>query len=224
MAAGGTKAPSGLPGIGRMTSAVCTLFEGDYHYGLGALANSLYVHGFRGTIYAGYRGPLPPWIIGTKEFEGFTEFSPADRLTLRFIPISTQIHLTNYKPDFMLEVWEKHGQKVEALFYFDPYITIKCRWPFFEKWVEAGVVVCQDVNGSMADNHPIRHAWRKFLQQCGLEFRNCFDNYFNGGFVGLCAGNRIFLNDWVRAQCFMKKCGTDFQSLGGRQDISFRVP
>jgi hypothetical protein len=197
-----------------MISAICTLFEGDYHYGVGALANSLFAHGYRGTIYAGYRGPLPPWVFGAKTSEGFTEFSPADGLALRFIPLATKIHLTNYKPDFMLEIWEKHCQQAGMLFYFDPDITIKCRWKFFEEWVAAGVAVCQDINPSMADNHPIRHAWRKLLKPGGLEFRNRFENYFNGGFVGLCADDRIFLNDWQRVQSMMQECGVDFQSLG----------
>lgn len=197
-----------------MTSAICTLFEKDYHYGVGALANSLCAHGFRGTIYAGYRGALPPWITGAKASTGWTEFSPTDGLTLRFIPLTTTLHLTNYKPDFMLELWEKHCPDADALFYFDPDIIIKCRWPFFEEWTEAGVALCQDVNGSMPDNHPIRHAWRKLLQPCGLEFRNHFDNYFNCGFVGLGARDRRFLNDWQRVQSLMLKCGADFQSIG----------
>jgi hypothetical protein len=96
-----------------MNSAVCTLFEGDYHYGVGALANSLYACGFRGKIYAGYRGPLPPWVAAPKELNGFTEFHEVEGLTLCFIPLTTNIHFANYKPDFMLEVWEKYCPEAE---------------------------------------------------------------------------------------------------------------
>lgn len=197
-----------------MTSAICTLFEGDYHYGVGALVNSLYAHGFRGTIYAGFRGPLPPWAASAKKLDDFTEFCAAKGLTLRFIPLATKLHLTNYKPDFMLEVWEKHCPQAASLFYFDPDITIKCRWTFFEEWIDAGVAVCQDINPSMGDNHPIRHAWRKLLVPLGLEFQNHYEIYFNGGFVGLRQSARDFLKEWKKVQSLMAKCGTDFQSLG----------
>ena len=179
-----------------MKAAICTLFEGDYHYGVGALANSLYAHGFRGTIYAGHCGPLPPWVSEAKKFDAFAEFSPVEGLALRFIPLTTKIHLTNYKPDFMLEVWEKHCPQAGSLSYFDPDIIIKCRWAFFEEWVRAGVAVCADVNPSMPANHPIRHAWKQFFKPRGIEFRRELETYFNGGFVGVSNDHRGFLILW----------------------------
>src|SRR5437016_5075011 len=145
-----------------MTSAICTLFEGNYHFGLGALTNSLYKEGFRGVIYSGYRGPLPPWITEGKTHDGFTDFKAAEGLVMRFIPLTTSAHLTNYKPDFMLEVWNNHCPVSQSLFYFDPDITVKCRWTFFEEWVHAGVALAADVNPIMPRNHPVRYSWKRF--------------------------------------------------------------
>ena len=197
-----------------MKSAICTLFEGDYHYGLGALANSLYAHGFRGTIYAGYRGQLPPWIVDGKQIASSVEFSPADGLKLRFIPLTTKVHLTNYKPDFMLDVWQNKCPAADALFYFDPDITIKCRWTFFDEWVQAGVALCADVNSSMPANHPIRHAWKQFYLPHGITLRREPDLYFNGGFVGLKRDDKQFLNCWQRLQELMEP------AIGGLQNVN----
>ncbi len=208
-----------------MKSAICTLFEGDYHYGVGALANSLYTHGFRGTIYAGYRGALPPWVGKNEklesrkqklETEGYVEFSPAEGLTIRFIPLATKIHFTNYKPDFMLEIWEKHCPQAEAMFYFDPDITIKCRWTFFEEWVQAGVAVCADVNPSMPANHPIRHAWKQFYTPHGIGFQRELAIYFNGGFLGLRRNCMGFLKCWQRLQELMAP------EINGLQNVNLR--
>ena len=199
-----------------MNSAICTLFEGNYHYGVGALANSLYAHGYRGTLFAGYRGELPPWAAGGRVSDGITEFSPAEGLVLRFIPLATTVHLTNFKPDFMLSLWDKHCPQAQSLFYFDPDITVLCRWPFFEEWVQAGIGVCADVNPSMPANHPIRHAWRQFYLPHGITFHREPDHYFNGGFLGLRREQMEFLRCWQQLQELMTP------EIGGLQNVNLR--
>jgi hypothetical protein len=70
------------------------------------------------------------------------------------------------------------------------------------------------VNGSMPDNHPIRHAWRRHFSEWGLDLPNRFDAYFNGGFVGLAVRDRHFLNIWQQAMDSIEKSGTQLNSLG----------
>jgi hypothetical protein len=180
-----------------MESAVCTLFEGNYHYGLGALTNSLYAHGFRGIIYAGYRGALPPWAKNLQMEDGSSEFNVADGLAIRFIPLQTKIHLTNYKPDFMLDLWKEHCPKAEALFYFDPDIMIKCRWTFFEEWVGAGVAICHNTGAWIPSNHPFRFIWKKILSNTAISLLRESNEYFNGGFVGIKKADREFCKVWA---------------------------
>jgi hypothetical protein len=181
-----------------MTSAICTLFEGDYHFGLGALCNSLYQRGYRGVIYAGYRGQLPPWAAGAAQRSGFSELTIEPQFLVRFVPLTTEVHLTSYKPDFMLSVWRDHCPGAHALFYFDPDITVICRWSFFEEWVEGGVAVCADVNADVPASHPLRHAWLRYFGPFGVQFIREQNIYFNGGFVGVTKQNAGFLNTWQR--------------------------
>ena len=191
-----------------MNSAVCTLFEGHYHFGLGALANSLYAHGFRGTIYAGYRGTLPPWAGKSKMQDSYTDFSPAEGLTLRFIPLATKIHLTNYKPDFMLQVWNEHCPDAEALFYFDPDITVKCRWSFYEEWIPKGLAMVEEIaTHGMPYNHPIRLRWLSIAKELGIPCQANFSQYFNGGFLGVHQNCKHFLNIWSSIMAAMPRYG-----------------
>jgi hypothetical protein len=199
-----------------MISAVCTLFEGNYHFGLGALANSLYAGGFRGTIYAGYRGELPPWAAGAKNADGSTDFRAADGLVVKFVPLATKAHLTNFKPDFVLTLWKEICPEAEAFFYFDPDITVICPWKFFEEWVQAGVAMCADVNPSMSANHPIRHAWKQYYLPHGITFRHEQEIYFNGGFFGLRKEQSEFLHCWQRLQELMAP------EIGGMQNVNLR--
>src|SRR5262245_19087110 len=107
-----------------MTSVICTLFEGSFHYGLAALINSLHAQGFRGKIYAGYRGTLPPWVSALTALESKSEYAIADQLVVTFLPLETEMHLTNYKPTFLSELWSSQCASAKKLFYFDPDIVV----------------------------------------------------------------------------------------------------
>ncbi|MFH7000367.1 hypothetical protein ACHRVZ_20810 [Flavobacterium sp. FlaQc-57] len=188
-----------------MISAVCTLFEGHYHYGVATLSNSLYTQGFRGTIYVGYRGSLPNWILkGKKESVGkwkeAISVSPVEGIQLVFLQLATTYSLTNYKPDFMLELWEGAAKDADALFYFDPDIVVIDSWKCFEQWVDCGVAVCEDINSPLQEFHPRRHGWRNYFKNYDIDLQYKNQIYVNGGFVGLSKKNISFLKLWIKLQ------------------------
>ncbi len=203
-----------------MKSAICTLFEGDYHHGVSALVNSLHARGFRGVVYAGYRGDLPAWAADAQSSGGESELKVADDLKIAFIRLETKVHLTNYKPDFMLRVWETNCPEADALFYFDPDITIKCRWTFFEEWAETGIALCEDYNSPMPSSHPIRNAWRKYYGTFGRKLPNPLEIYVNGGFVGVTEKRKEFLTQWREVQREMAPAAGNLVSWG-LQDRTF---
>ena len=88
-------------------SAYCSLFEGTYDLGLGALVNSLYRNGFRSTVFAGYRGALPSWANPTSTESGSTDFDVGGGCRIRFLLLDTPRHLTSYTPIFMRQLFEK---------------------------------------------------------------------------------------------------------------------
>jgi hypothetical protein len=205
-------------------SNVCTLFEGDYHFGLGALTNSLYAHGFRGTIWAGYRGDLPPWAKPATAHSAYAEYQVAQGCVIRFLRLETTAHLTNFKPDFMLSILDQHDPACEALFYIDPDIVINEPWPSFEEWITCGVAVCEDVNSPFPVHHPRRVGWRRCFGKIGITLRPRDASYANGGFVGIARGNREFLVTWKRLQDAMWTVigGAEFAGIPGGQSVAGR--
>jgi hypothetical protein len=168
-----------------MTSTVCTLFEGNYHYGLGALVNSLCAFGYKGIVWAGYRGALPPWASPIRTTSDYAEFQVSADCLIRFLPLKTERHLTNFKPIFLRDLWRDHCPDAERLFYFDPDIVIKCPWHFFEEWTSCGIALSEDVNSPMSRFHFIRENWRRLCQSNGLSLPLPLDIYANAGFLGL---------------------------------------
>ncbi len=205
-----------------MTTNVCTLFEGHYHYGLGALVNSLYQNGFRGVIWAGYRGELPPWAAPLRDCADYQEYDVADGCVIRFAPVQVSIHLTNYKPTFMLGLWRRCCPDTTALAYFDPDITLRCPWAFVEKWVHRGIALCEDVVFSgMSANHPIRLEWTDFLESSEYNVVQDTNKYFNAGFIGVRRDCRDALEVWRNIINLAVGDGADENSLasGLRSDL-----
>jgi hypothetical protein len=164
--------------------SVCTLFEKDYHYGLGALVNSLYANGYRGVVWAGYRGPLPPWAAKAEKKEKWTQLEVAEGLAINFVRLSTDAHFTNHKPAWMLSVFSDLDTQCDALYYFDPDITVNSGWDFFREWIKGGIALCQDINSHMPEDHPIRKTWEHFAEAHNLKITNRLGCYFNAGFIG----------------------------------------
>ena len=174
-----------------MNCIVCTLFEGHYHYGVAALANSLHKNGFKGNIYAGYRGTLPAWAQvsspeSIEEWPNSTTLTITADLKIHFLPLSIQHHLTNYKPEFVIRLLNSLNSDISGVFYFDPDIVIKCKWSFFEKWLSFGVPVIHEItNNDMPASHPVRNIWQQLILKNGLEVKNNIQSYINAGFWGL---------------------------------------
>ncbi|MEZ7498692.1 hypothetical protein QO200_08070 [Flavobacterium sp. Arc3] len=191
-----------------MIAAICTLFEGHYHYGVATLSNSLYKNGFRGTVYVGYRGSLPSWALkGKKEaIDKWKEaiiVSPIEGLKLVFLKLETNYSLTNYKPDFMLELWEGPAKNAEALYYFDPDIVVNDSWVCFEQWVQCGVGLCEDIDSPLQEFHPRRVGWRNYFKKFNIDLEYKNQTYVNGGFVGLLKKDISFLKLWNQIQVNM---------------------
>lgn len=190
------------------TSAVCTLFEGNYHYGVAGLINSLYSNGFLGNIFVGYRGTLPQWSNAARSNEsdlgtGGRSMTVTEGVAIHFIPLETDYHFTNYKPDFMLDLWKGPARLSTRMFYFDPDIVVTAPWTFFIQWVQYGVALCEDVNSPLPENHPRRAAWRDYYSQRGIRLTFRDASYANGGFIGLTRDDSKFLSLWKTMQELM---------------------
>ena len=193
-----------------MNSAICTLFEGDYHYGVAALTNSLQRSGFRGSMFAGHRGDLPKWALAGKAINlepwpGARSLQIEDGLDITFLPLSTVHHLTNYKPQFMLDLLDGPGSGCDALFYLDPDICVTAPWRYFEQWIDCGVALCEDVNSPLPEHHPRRIGWRRYYAGFGVQLGFKTTAYVNGGFVGVRAVDRPFLETWHLTMNLMAK-------------------
>jgi len=184
-----------------MSFAICTFIEDHYHFGVAGLANSVYKRGFRGSMFVGYRGKLPEWASPLKEntlieWNGSRTREVLEGMQIHFLPIDTEYHLSNYKPEFMLRLFEGPAKNEEGIFFFDPDIVIKCKWDFFETWAGHGVALVADINGNMGLSHPIRKGWEALLKTKNRSVTTPMQSYINAGFLGVSKANSGFLKVW----------------------------
>lgn len=182
---------------------ICTLYEGDFHNGVAALANSLQKSGFRGALLVGYRGELPDWC------KPLRDSSINDKLTVRtlevqslrihFTRVDTDYHLTNFKPDFMLIAAELFPA-AKSFYYFDPDIVLTTEWSFYQTWIDFGVALCEDINSPIGKNHPQRMTWRRYFREHGYTLTSRGSSYVNGGFIGLRRDKLDFVEQWKGIQ------------------------
>jgi hypothetical protein len=213
--------PSSSPSPQRQ--AICTLFEGDYHFGLAALINSLARAGYAGTVWAGYRGPLPPWIDQLKRLEARGEYGVNDRIRLVLLPLELDLHFANYKPQFMLDLLADRARDCEYIWYFDPDIFLLCNWSFFAGWSRHGVALCQEVIlGTLPEDAPFRHAWMEIVADMGLGKPRALNRYFNSGMVGVAAADAGFLHLWKRVLDRVGAMGYDLKAfMPGNRELDF---
>lgn len=208
-------------------SAICTLFEGDYHIGLAAFVNSLVEAGYKGTIWAGYRGALPPWITQLTHVENSKddEFRVTDSVRIVFLKLATDIHLTNYKPDFMLDVLANHAHGCKYLWYFDPDIFVLMRWSYFDAWQRYGIALCQEVvDNILPADSPLRMQWIELTESIGYSNPRPVNHYFNAGMVGVPIEHSEFLIEWKKLIQLAASMGYDLKSLWhGSRELPFNI-
>ena len=169
---------------------VCTLAEGNYFYGVAALANSLVTAGFRGSILVGYRGDRPSWLEGLEKDLKVDAYLVTPEVRLEFIELPGTWHLSNQKPHFMMQIFFEVVPNAELVYFFDTDVVITCGWSTFARWAREGVVVALDMADTyMSPHHVYRRAWKALAATINRPCRD-FTGYVNGGCVGI---NRQFV-------------------------------
>jgi hypothetical protein len=175
----------------------CTLYSGHYHFGVGALANSLYRSGFRGRICVGYEPPLPPWAASARQVGEKAVLEVDSGFAIEFIRWPSRRNLSLEKARFLLHVLDEAASDALGVLHFDADVVVKASWSFFESWLEQGVALCLDACYPLVPTlHPWRREWRELAAAEGNVFRN-LEYYVNSGFVGVPRQHREFARCWA---------------------------
>ena len=176
----------------------CTLYTGHYHLGVGALANSLYRNGFRGTFWVGYRPPLPEWAAPVERDGDDTErFVVASDFSITFVRWQSQRNISLEKARFLIHVLDRMAPAADAALLFDADVVVKGSRGFFERWLAQGIALCLDLTYPLVSAlHPWRETWRALAAERGRHCRD-LEYYVNSGFVGVPRAHRAVAEIWA---------------------------
>lgn len=173
---------------------VCTLCEGNYLRGAGALLNSLHSGGFEGTVWVGYKGELPAWFNLDQWRKRL-----GDKIQLELHLFEGKRHFAHRKAEFMQLILAMENRIPRSIFYFDPDIVSKCDWSLYERWASCGIAAIEDVNSPRNRFDPRRFEWRELAASAALPWHRDMDLYVNSGFLGLASEFFEFLQTWQKA-------------------------
>jgi hypothetical protein len=121
----------------------------------------------------------------------------------------------------MRQVFEKFLKDEDLLCYFDPDITVKCRWSFFEEWVQHGLALVEDATFPyLPSDHPLRFEWMEIAKSAQLTEKRRPSRYYNGGFVGVPGRVRKVLQVWESLLEAAKAFGYDTTQLASTDRTS----
>lgn len=191
---------------------VC-LYDGQYHFGTGALINSLVNSKFKGLVNIAHRGHFPPWITQLQPIDD-NLYRITNDITIHFESVKTHMHLAYYKP-FFIKQTALHYPWIKRFFYFDVDIVIDAPWSFFSNWLDDQVCLCLDSTYEYVHtNHPWRRDWKR-LASMEKNFFNPETAYVNSGFIAITKESICLVDKWIELT-------NRFEELGGSVKVIFQ--
>ncbi len=198
---------------------VC-LYDGKYHYGVAALANSLAKSNFKGIVNIAYSDFLPFW-INQLQVRDKCSYYLTNEIIIYFERVEPNMHLAYYKPYFIKHTIAKFPQATK-FFYFDVDIVVVAPWEFFSDWLGDEVCLCLDNSFEFVHiNHPWRRDWKK-LSNVESNFFNPITDYVNSGFIAIKRNNLELIDKWIELTECYRTGGANLKEINQEGHNSFK--
>lgn len=186
-----------------MTAIIC-LAENDYWKGVCALTNATFKHNFKATIFVGYRGELPLWLLQIPKVN--ETYIVSTDLKIHPILLDTQRHLGFEKVffiDYLIDSFD-----LSKFYFFDADCIPITDYSFFENWSRNHIAICEDECFSVLhENHPWKIYWKNILITEGFVNLSFNHPYINSGFLSLSKVHFQLIKRWKKLTLKLEKEG-----------------